>query len=118
MALANQPSWHPTRKLVGMMVSGAIMGMAQTLLRHYWPDHPFAPFMQDIDLWLQGAVMIAVGYFTRNKSDGPVEQPSALQELGDSDSGQLSFSPLWTEAEEAGEAGIGKQTPKAKGEED
>ena len=115
MTLVNQPSWHPTRKLVAMMVSGAIMGMAQTLLRHYWPDHPFAPFMQDIDLWLQGAVMIAVGYFTRNKTNEPVEQPSALQELGDGSGSQLSFSPLWTEAEEAGEAGIGKQAPETKG---
>ncbi len=116
MALVDQPTHYPMRKLIVAVAAGAIMGGLQTLLRHFWPDHPFAPYMQDIELWLNWAVMGLTFYFTRNKSDGPVEQPSALQELGDSNSGQLSFSPLWTEAEEAGEAGIGKQAPEAKGE--
>ena len=65
--LVTQNSAGPTRKLMAMIISGAILGAGQTALRIIWPDNPFAPFLADVDIWLQGAIMIMFGYFTRNR---------------------------------------------------
>ena len=74
MALINQANRLPTRKLLAVLVSGAIMGAAQSLLQLFWPDHPFAPYMQYVDIWLQGLVMVAAGYFTRESEQEIVSQ--------------------------------------------
>lgn len=68
MALKNQDTKMPTRKMMAVIISGAIMGIAQSLLSVYWPDHPFAPYMSDVNIWLQGIVMVAAGYFTKERA--------------------------------------------------
>ena len=68
MALQSQPSAAPTRKMLAVIIAGMIMGGIQTLLRTYWPDHPFAPLMGDLEIWLQAAVMVAAGYLTRERA--------------------------------------------------
>lgn len=66
--LKNQPTKFPTRKIMAVIVSGAILGAAQSALGLYWPDHPFAPYLQDVDIWLQGVVMILAGYLTKEEA--------------------------------------------------
>jgi len=66
--LKTQPTKLPTRKILAVILSGAILGATQSALKIFWPDHPFAPFMQEIDVWLQGLVMVAAGYLTKDKA--------------------------------------------------
>lgn len=75
--LVKHDSTNPTRKLMAMIISGAILGAGQTALRIAWPDNPFAPFLADIDIWLQGAIMIMFGYFTRNRENVDVAELKA-----------------------------------------
>lgn len=74
MALVEQASRFPTRKIFAVIVSGMILGGVQSGLLLIWPDHPLTPFMEDVDIWLQGIVMIAAGYFTREKEQEIVTQ--------------------------------------------
>ena len=69
MTLVNQTKKYPTRKISAVIVSGIIIGVLQSLLRLYWPDHPFTPYIEDLDIWLQGFVMITAGYFTREREE-------------------------------------------------
>lgn len=88
--LVTQKSWWPTRKLLAMIISGAILGIVQTLLRSVWPDNPLMEYLPDIDIWLQGFIMIAIGYFVRNEENVDVDKLEAAAEqvgadrLGDS----------------------------------
>lgn len=63
--LVDQPSSAPTRKLWAVIISGLIMSVARSLLTTYAPDLPAddqaAPYVQ-------AAVMVAAGYFTRNRA--------------------------------------------------
>lgn len=115
MALVKQPSKLPTRKIMAVILSGMILGAIQSLLKMFWPDHPFAPYMEDIDVWLQGLIMIMAGYMTKEREDGPVEQTSEVQGSTDSGSSQLVFDPLWGEQEGTGSIGDGKQITKGQG---
>ena len=65
--LKNQPTAFPTRKVLAVIVSGMILGAVQSLLQLTWPDHPFQPLMEQFDIWIQAGVMIAAGYFVREK---------------------------------------------------
>lgn len=65
--LKTQPTKLPTRKILAVIFSGAILGAAQSALSLFWPDHPFAPFMQEVDIWLQGIIMVMAGYFTKER---------------------------------------------------
>jgi hypothetical protein len=66
--LVNQPSKLPTRKLIAIVVSGAILGGASAILNATWPDHPFGVFLEEGDQWIQLAVITIVGYMTKNKA--------------------------------------------------
>jgi len=67
MALVKQKTRLPTRKMLAVILSGMIIGGIQAGLRYFWPDHPFAPVMDDLDIWLQGLVMVLTGYLTHEK---------------------------------------------------
>jgi hypothetical protein len=112
MALVSQASRFPTRKIMAVIVSGMILGVVQSLLRYIWPDHPFSPYMEDVDIWLQGAIMVYAGYMTKEKNNEPVEQTTIVQEPSGGSSDQLSFDPLWTNEEEGRGVGSRKQNPE------
>lgn len=59
----------PTRKILAVIISGAVVGALQTGLALLWPDHPFTPLMADIGVWVQWGVMVTAGYVTRNTVD-------------------------------------------------
>lgn len=65
--LKTQTTKLPTRKILAVIVSGAVLGAGQSALKIFWPDHPFAPFLQDIDVWLQGVIMVLAGYLTKDR---------------------------------------------------
>lgn len=65
--LVEQPTKLPTRKILAVIISGAVIGGLQAALRTFWPDHPFDALMEDLDIWIQAAVMIAAGYMTKEK---------------------------------------------------
>lgn len=65
--LKTQPSSFPTRKIVAVIVSGAVIGGIQSGLALLWPDHPFAGLFQDLDIWVQSGVMVLAGYLTKDK---------------------------------------------------
>lgn len=115
MALVNQASKYPTRKIMAVIISGMILGAAQSLLRLFWPDHPFAPYMNDIDIWLQGVVMIAAGYLTKEKADEPNNETNELPQTDLGDDGQLSFDLVRNDEETRGKVGDGEQASQGKG---
>lgn len=112
MALVSQTSKFPTRKIMAVILSGVITGVIQSLLRYFWPDHPFSPYMEDVDIWLQGVIMVYAGYMTKEKDNASIGQTNLVQEPVDSGNTQLSFDPLWTDEEERGEAGSGERNPE------
>ena len=74
MALVKQATNLPTRKIFAVLISGMILGGVQSMLHLFWPDHPFAPYMEYADIWLQGIVMVAAGYFTKEREQEIVTQ--------------------------------------------
>lgn len=83
MALVKQTTSLPTRKILAVIVSGMIVGGIQSALGIFWPEHPFAPFMEDFDIWVQGMIMVIAGYMTREKTND-LEQDSRLEKPSDS----------------------------------
>jgi len=71
--LKNAPSKLPTRKILAVIVAGAVVGGTQAGLNLLWPDHPFADVLQELDVWVQAGVMIAAGYITRDADVQPTE---------------------------------------------
>jgi hypothetical protein len=67
MSLVNQPSFLPTRKMMAVIISGAIMGAVNQLLNIYWPEHPFIDLLDDVEIWLQMGIMVVAGYMTQEK---------------------------------------------------
>jgi hypothetical protein len=67
MTLQNQPTKMPTRKIMAVILSGMVLGGVQSALSIFWPDHPFAPLMDQFDIWIQAGVMIASGYLVKEK---------------------------------------------------
>lgn len=65
--LKDQPTSFPTRKILAVIVSGAVVGALQSGLNLFWPDHPFSYLMQDFDIWVQWGVMALAGYITRER---------------------------------------------------
>lgn len=66
--LTKQPTAFPTRKLMAVMIAGAIVGLIQSGLAFAWPDHPFAPLLAEADIWVQAAVMALAGYMTKERA--------------------------------------------------
>lgn len=117
MALVTQASKFPTRKIMAVIISGMITGVAQSLLRLFWPDHPFAPYMESVDIWLQGLIMVYVGYMTKDSANEPVDETSGLQKPDLGGDSQLSFDPLWDGEKEGGQVGGGEQGSQGQGKE-
>lgn len=69
MELKNQPSAWPTRKIMAVIVSGMVMGGLQAGLDLFWPDHPLDVMMEQLDIWLQGGIMILAGYIVREREE-------------------------------------------------
>ena len=66
--LINQPSWMPTRKLAAAIIAGAIFGALQSLINIYAPELADSVMLANVEVWLQGIVMVAAGYFTRERA--------------------------------------------------
>jgi hypothetical protein len=66
--LVDQPTLAPTRKLIAMIIAGAVMGVFQTLMVQFFPDADLSAVLPHIGVWVNGAAMIVVGYFTRNRA--------------------------------------------------
>lgn len=67
MTLKNQPTAMPNRKIMAVIISGMIVGGIQSALGIFWPDHPFAPIMSELDMWIQFGVMAFAGYMVKEK---------------------------------------------------
>ena len=67
--LVKQPSAFPVRKIMAVIVSGAVVGGIQSGLNLVWPDHPFADLLNQVDIWVQYAVMALAGYMTKEKAN-------------------------------------------------
>jgi len=66
--LVVQKSVRPTRKIFAVIVAGAVIGGVQAGLSTFWPDHPFAPMMEELDSWIQFTVMAIAGYMTKESA--------------------------------------------------
>lgn len=70
--LINQPSKWPMRKILAVVISGAIIGAISNTLDVFWVDHPFAEYYEGWDQWLQLLIMSWAGYMTKERvSDAP-----------------------------------------------
>lgn len=67
-ALKKQPTPNPTRKLWAVIIAGGVIGMVKTLVNTYWPDNPLDPYWQDVGFWIEGALMVAAGYMTKERA--------------------------------------------------
>jgi hypothetical protein len=67
--LVKQASFFPVRKIVAVIVSGAVIGGIQSGLNLVWPDHPFVDLLEQVDIWVQYGVMALAGYMTKEKAD-------------------------------------------------
>lgn len=65
--LKSQASTMPTRKIMAVIISGAVLGGIEAGLDLLWPAHPFAPLMEQFGLWVQAGVMIAAGYLVKDR---------------------------------------------------
>lgn len=66
--LTKQKTPFPTRKILAVIISGAILGGLQSALTIFWPDHPFEALAEDLDIWIQAGVMALAGYFVQEKA--------------------------------------------------
>lgn len=73
MTLVTQPTYRPTRKIMAIIIAGAVAGAVNQALAIYWPDHPFAPIMDDFEIWVQMGIMVLAGYMTKDRD---VTQPN------------------------------------------
>ncbi len=67
--LVKQKTAWPVRKILAVIVAGAVVGGVQSGLNTFWPDHPFADVLENLDVWVQYAVMALAGYLTKEKAD-------------------------------------------------
>ena len=67
--LVKQASAFPIRKIVAVVVSGAVIGGIQSGLNLVWPDHPFVELLEQVDIWVQYGVMTFAGYMTKEKAN-------------------------------------------------
>jgi hypothetical protein len=67
--LVEQPTKFPTRKILAVIASGAILGGINAGLTLLWPDHPFAVVLEEADTWIQLTVMALAGYMTKEKEN-------------------------------------------------
>ena len=61
----NQPTAAPNRKIWAVIIAGIVTAAAQAILTEYAPDLPIADMIQQLDVWVQAAIMVIAGYMTR-----------------------------------------------------
>lgn len=66
--LVNQPTKWPTRKLVAVIIAGAVTGALQSAGEVFLPDLPLTELLSQIDAWVQLGVMALAGYMTRDRA--------------------------------------------------
>lgn len=115
MTLVNQSTKLPTRKIMAVILSGMIIGGVQSALNIFWPDHPFAPYMEEVDIWVQGLIMIAAGYLTKEKADGVVVETGGVEKSPVVGSGGDVPVMVDANATVARKAKAGKPSAKTKG---
>ena len=71
--LVNRKNALPTRKILAVILSGAVIGALQAGLHIFWPDHPFGPLMEELDVWIQAGVMVVAGYMTKERESSDVD---------------------------------------------
>jgi len=67
MALQNQPTAWPTRKLAAVIIAGMVTGGLQAGLQYLMPDAALSELMAQVDIIVQGVVMAAAGYWTKER---------------------------------------------------
>lgn len=79
--LVVQQSAMPTRKIFAVIIAGMLAGLVQSLLKVYWPGHPFGGMMADLDIWIQALIMVIAGYVTKEKENvaTPVDNGTTQQ---------------------------------------
>lgn len=100
---------------MAVILSGMVVGGVQSALNLFWPDHPFAPYMSELDIWVQGVIMVAAGYLTKEKIDEDLDKASGVEEPTPSDDGQLVLPLVQSYQKEGGPSGDGEQTSKGQG---
>ena len=108
MTLVSQVSRIPTRKIMAVIISGMLVGGLQSALHLFWPDHPFAPYMEYVDVWFQGMIMVLAGYATREKEYVVVDETAVVQKSDSGVGGELSLTTLRMDEEKTGGVGEGK----------
>lgn len=66
--LVKQPSAMPTRKMVAVIVTGAIVGGIGTALNIFAPDADFAPLLEMATPAITALVMAVAGYMTKERA--------------------------------------------------
>jgi hypothetical protein len=66
--LIDQPSRMPTRKIAAAIIAGMVTGALQTAVPMLWPDFPIVAFLEQVDIWVQGAAMTAAAYIVRDRA--------------------------------------------------
>lgn len=67
--LIDQPTKLPTRKLLAVVIAGAVTGIAQSLLATFLPDFAAGALVDQLGIWVQTGVMVAAGYLTRERAE-------------------------------------------------
>lgn len=55
----------PKRKIIVTFVTGALVGGTTSVLTLVWPDHPFAPFLEDFRGWVEVGVALTAGLIVK-----------------------------------------------------
>jgi hypothetical protein len=62
MQTVNQKNYNPTRKVWAVILSSMIIAALNTTLTIVWEDHPFTPYMDHLDQWLQAILVSGIAY--------------------------------------------------------
>lgn len=63
----DQPTAWPTRKMMAVLIAGAVVIAAEVALQAWAPGVPVTEFLASIDMVVQLLVMGAAGYMTRER---------------------------------------------------
>ena len=69
MSLVKQSSVMPTRKMMAVILSGAIIGGVRAALDIVWPDHPLDASFQEFGTAITAVIMVASGYFVKDRKN-------------------------------------------------
>lgn len=66
--LIDQPTKWPTRKLMAVIIAGAVTGALQSVAGAFLPDLPLTEMLAQVDTWVQLGVMTLAGYMARDRA--------------------------------------------------